>query len=216
MPHDPNLHFDQTILDMIEHSPVGAVPRTPAYQDALNRLQASHQIYESADYKDGYVTARSLGKVESFRASNLDALKSGGIPGDQLESNSSIFDRYVAALPASRRAKAETFRTMVAGRAILHRAKIGVVVHDPVHTLFLVPGTGPHHGLPGNYLHGSAIQLSADAATSRWAVQLHDIDDGAASYDAPDMADALAKLDEVFASAPFNMNELEALGFRLL
>jgi len=217
MPQDPNAQFDQTVLEMIEHSPIGAVPVTPAYQDALRRLYASHQAYADADHKDGHVTARMLGKLPSFHADNLAELIAGRIAPEALEPNAKIFDRYVASLPAARRAKAEGYRLTVAGRVAHHRAKQGVVVaHDPVHTLFLVPGAGPHPGLPGNYLYGSAFQLSADAATSRWAVNLHDSDDGSALFDAADMAAALAKTQEVLESAPFNMNELEALGFRLV
>jgi hypothetical protein len=215
MPQDPNAQFDQTVLDMIEHSPIGAVPVTPAYQDALKRLYASHQAYPDADHKDGHVTARSLARLPLFHAANLAEVTAGQVAPEALESNNSIFDRYVRSLPEARRAKAESHRLTVAGKVAHHRAKQGVVtVHDPVHTLFLVPGTGPHPGLPGNYLYGSAFQVTADAA-SPWAVHLHDSDDGAAHYDAPDMAGALAKLQEVLESAPFNMNELEALGFRL-
>jgi hypothetical protein len=215
MPHNPNEQFDQTVLDMIEHSPIGAVPVTPAYQDAINRLYASHQAYADADHKAGHVTARSLAKLPSFHANNLAELTAGTIAAEALESNASIFTRYVHSLPADRQAKAESHRLTVAGKVAHHRAKHGAVVaHDPVHTLFLVPGTGPHPGLPGNYLYGSAFQLHAEA-TSPWAVHLHDNDDGAALFDAPDMAAALAKLQEVLESAPFNMNELEALGFRL-
>ena len=216
MPHEK---FDQTVLEMIEHSPVGAVPITPAYQDALTRLRASHQVYASADFKDGHVTARSLANLASFHAGNLDALIAGQIAAEALESNASIYSRYVQSLPSSRRAAAESHRVMVAGKPAHHRAKhIGaakVVAHDPVHTLYLVPGTGPHPGLPGNYLHGSALQLHADDPNSPWTIHLHDSDDGAAIFDAPTMAEALAKLQEVLACAPFNMNELEALGFRL-
>ena len=40
MPHDPHAEFDHKVLDQIEHSPVGAVPRTPLYQDALGRPYA--------------------------------------------------------------------------------------------------------------------------------------------------------------------------------
>ena len=215
MPHNPNEQFDQTVLDMIEHSPIGAVPVTPAYQDAINRLYASHQAYADADHKAGHVTARSLAKLPSFSANNLAELMAGTIAAEALEANASIFTRYVHSLPAERQAKAESLRLTVAGKVAHHRTKHGVVAaHDPVHTLFLVPGTGPHPGLPGNYLYGSAFQHSADA-TSPWAVHLHDSDDGAALFDAPDMAGALAKLQEVLESAPFNMNELEALGFRL-
>ncbi len=217
MPHSPHAQFDQTVLDMIDHSPIGAVPVTPAYQDAVKRLYVSHQAYADADHKDGHVTARALAKRPAIHANNLEALIAGQIAPEALEASASIFARYVLSLPAERRAKAEGFRLAVAGRVAHHRAKQGVeAVHDPVHTLFLVPGTGPHPGLPGNYLYGSAFQVRADAATSPWAVHLHDSDDGAAHFDAPTMAEALAKVQEVLESAPFNMNELEALGFRLV
>jgi hypothetical protein len=211
MLNDPNAHFDETVMEMIEHSPIGAVPMTPSYQDALKRLYAAHQVYAHADHKGGHVTARSLAKLPSFHANNLNALIAGQIGAEALESNASIFDRYVQSLPSAHRAKAEAYRALVAGRPVLHRAK---GAHDPIHTLFLVPGTGPHHGLPGNYLYGSAFQVSADATTSPWAVHLHDCDDGAVLFDAPTMHAALAKLHDVLESAPFNMNELEALGFR--
>ena len=200
---------------MIEHSPVGAVPVTPAYQDAIRRLYATHQAYPDADHKDGHVTARSLIKLPSFYAANLDDVVAGKVSAEELEPNAKIFDRYVQSLPMALRAKAESKRLAVAGRVAHHRAKHGgAVAHDPVHTLFLVPGTGPHPGLPGNYLYGSAFQVSADAATSPWAVHLHDNDDGAVLFDASNQAEALVKLQEVLASAPFNMNELMALGFR--
>ncbi len=216
MPPDANTQFDQTVLDMIERSPIGAVPVTPAYQDAVKRLYASHQAYADADHKDGHVTARSLARLPLFHASNLAAVIAGQAAPEELEANNSIFDRYVQSLPAARRAKAESHRLTVAGRVAHHRAKHGVVlVHDPVHTLFLVPGSGPHPGLPGNYLYGSAFQVNGDDA-SPWALNLHDSDDGAALFDAPDTAAALGKLQEVLESAPFNMNELEALGFRLV
>ncbi|MSU23755.1 MAG: hypothetical protein EXS32_08030 [Opitutus sp.] len=216
MPQDPNAHFDQTVLDMIEHSPVGAVPVTPSYQDAIKRLYASHQAYPDADHKTGHVTARSLTKLPHFQANNLAALIAGQIAPEALETNAQIFDRYVQSLPAAYRARAESYRLTVAGRVAHHRAKHGgEIAHDPMHTLFLVPGTGPHPGLPGNYLHGSAFQVNASGAANSWAVHLHDSDDGAAMCDAPSMAEVLAKLQEVLESAPFNLNELEALGFRL-
>jgi hypothetical protein len=218
MPHDPNAQFDQTVLEMIEHSPMGSVPVTPTYQDALARLYAAHQVYASADHRDGHVTARSLARLPSFHAANLDALAAGGIEAAALEPNPGIFDRYVASLPPALRAKAEAFRLRVLGRPVLHRARhVGSeklpIAHDLLHMLFLVPGAGPHPGIPGNYLHGSVLQLGADASDP-WAVQLHDRDDGAALFNSPTMAEALAKLQEVLESAPFNMNELGALGFR--
>jgi len=214
MPQNPHAQFDETVLEMIEHSPVGAIPFTPAYRDALTRLYASHQAYADADHKDGHVTARSLTKLPSFHANNLADLIAGQIAPEALEANASIFDRYIRSLPEARRAKADGVRLLVAGRVAHHRAKHGLVTaHDPIHTLILVPGTGPHPGLPGNYLYGSAFQLNADAG-SPWAVHLHDSSDGAALFDAATMAEALAKLQELLDSAPFNMNELGALGFR--
>lgn len=217
MSQDPYAQFDQAVLDMIEHSPVGAVPLTPAYQDAIRRLYASHQAYPDADHKDGHVTARSLIKLPLFYATNLEALLAGQISTEELEPNAKIFDRYVQSLPVALRTKAEGKRLTVAGKVARHRSHHGVAstVHDPVHTLFLVPGTGPHPGLPGNYLYGSAFQLSADAS-SAWAVHLHDGEDGAVIYDSPNIGDALAKMQEVLASAPFNLNELTALGFKFV
>ena len=190
MPPDPNAYFDQAVLDQIEHSPIGAVPFTPTYQDALKRLYASHQAYAHADHKNGHVTARSLAKLPHFQAKNLEELIAGRIGADA-----------------------------VAGKVAHHRTKhVGddkvSVAHDPIHTLFLVPGTGPHPGLPGNYLHGAAAQLRA-SADSPWSVHLHDSDDGDALFETATMGECLAKLVEVLESAPFNTNELEALGFTL-
>jgi hypothetical protein len=214
MPHDPHAKFDHQVLDLIERSPVGAVPRTPAYRDALDRLQASHRVYPSADHPDGFVTVRSLSTRPCFSASNLDALVAGAIAAAELESNANIFGRYVAALPAELRATAEGHRLLVAGRPAHHRKHGGVITLDPVHTLFLVPGAGPHPGIPGNYLHGSLLQLGGDPANQGWSVHLHDRDDGAATCDTPTLAEACEKLQEVIASAPFHLNELGALGFR--
>jgi hypothetical protein len=214
MPHDPHAEFDHNVLELIEHSPIGAVPQTPAYQDALGRLQTSHQVYPDADHAKGFVTVRSLSTRACFHASNLDALIAGAIDATALESNASIFDRYVAALPAGLRAKAESHRLLVAGRPAHHRKHGGVIAHDPVHTLFLVPGAGPHPGIPGNYLYGSMMQLGADPVMGGWAVHVHDRDDGAAMCDVPTLSDVLEKLQELIGSAPFHLNELGALGFR--
>lgn len=210
MPHDIHAEFDHAVLEMIEHSPIGAVPRTLTHQDALKRLLATQQVYASADHKDGFVTARSLAKEPSFYAENLDALIAGQIAAEALESNALIFERYVQSMPLDLRARAESKRLMVAGKPAHHRSKHdGAVIHDPVHSLFLVPGAGVHPGLPGNYLYGFVHEMSTDV----WTVHLHDSDDGAAKFDAPNQADALAKLQEVIASAPFHLSELEALGF---
>jgi len=197
------------------------VPVTPSYQDALKRLYASHKAYADADHKDGHVTARSLSRLQNFHADNLDALVAGAIAPEALETNFSIFDRYVRSLPADRRARAESYRAKVAGRPILHRAKHAgseklPVAHDLTHSLFLVPGSGPHPGLPGNYLHGSVLQLGAEAPPGSWAIQIHDCDDGAAVLNAPTMQAALSQLQEVLDSAPFSMDELEGLGFRIV
>ena len=214
MPYDPHAEFDHKVLDQIEHSPVGAVPRTPLYQEAITRLLASHQIYANADHPAGYVTARSLATRPCFQANNLAALTAGAIDAEALESNTSIFSRYVAALPPALHAKAESLRLLVAGSPAHHRKHGGVIAHDPVHTLFLVPGAGRNVGIPGNYLHGSVLQLSLDPA-SGWSLHLHDNDDGAAMCDVPTLRDALEKLEEIIASAPFHLRELVALGFRL-
>ena len=216
MPSNPHAQFDESVLELIEHSPIGAVPGTPSHRDAVARLYASHQVYADADHKDGHVTARSLARRPSFYASNLDALMAGTIDAAALEPNAAIFDRYVASLPLERRAKAESRRFDVAGKPAHHRKHGGVIAHDPVHTLFLVPGSGPNVGLPGNYLYGSLLELGTDPAKAGWAVHLHDSDDGAAAADAPNLAEALGKLQELLASAPFKMDELTALGFRML
>jgi hypothetical protein len=217
---DPNAQFDSTVLEMIEHSPVGAVPSTPSYQDALKRLYAAHRIYADADHRDGHVTARTLARLPSFHAANLGELVAGAIDVGALEGNSSIFDRYVRSLPAALQGRAEGFRARVAGRPVLHRKHAGAdrahAHHELTHSLFLVPGAGPHPGIPGNYLYGSALQTGTEAAPGHWAVQVHDSDDGAAVFDAADMAGAFAKLQEVLDSAPFDMGELGGLGFRIL
>jgi hypothetical protein len=214
MPHDPHAEFDHNVLDLIEHSPVGAVPRTPAYQDALGRLRASHQVYPDADHVDGFVTVRSLAARGCFHAENLDAWTAGIIEATAVESNASIFDRYVAALPTGLHAKAEALRLRVAGRPALHRKHGGVLATDPVNLLFLVPGAGPNPGIPGNYLHGFLLQRGNDSAADGWSIHLHDSDDGASMCDLPTLRDALEKLQEVIASAPFHLSELGALGFR--
>lgn len=221
MRNDPSAQLDDSVLEMIEHSPVGAVPNTPAFQDALNRLRASHRVYADADHRDGNVTARSLAARPAFHAANLEALVCGAIAAEALESNASIFDRYVQALPAALHARAEGFRIKVVGRPVHHRAKHAggerlPVAHDLPHTIFLVPGAGPHPGLPGNYLHGSVAQAGPDGAPGSWVLHIHDNDDGAAICEFPVMKEALARLQDVLGSAPFDMNELEALGFRLV
>lgn len=210
---DPNTEFDHAVLDKIEASPIGAVPGTPAYQDSLRRLYAAQQVYPSADHKGGHVTARSLISLPFFHANNLDAFIAGEINDEALEPNASIYDRYVQSLPLDLRSRAEAQRTMVIGKPILHRARHGVqAVHDPLHTLFLVPGAGPHPGLPGNYLHGAVFHVG-DEATGNWVLHVHDREDGASLFGTPKLADALAKLEEVLASAPFHLNELDGLGF---
>lgn len=210
MPHDSHAEFEHAVLELIEHSPIGAVPRTLTHQDALKRLLSTQQVYASADHKDGFVTARALAKLPSFHAENLDELIAGRIAPDALETNARIFDRYVQSLPEALRARAEGKRLAVAGKPTHHRSKHdGAVIHDPVHSLFLVPGGGVHPGLPGNYLFGFVQEMSAGA----WTVHLHDSDDGAATFAAPNLPEALGKLEEVLASAPFHLSELEALGF---
>ncbi len=218
MPHDPHAEFDQTVLEMIEHNPLGVVPHTPVYQDALLRLKNTHQVYASADHKGGYVSARSLVTLPVFFAQNLGDYLSGNIEGPALEPDASIFLRYVQSLPLPARLKAEAIRPLLVARKAHHRAKHGEGGHDPllepVHSLFLVPGSGPHPGLPGSYLHGSVMQTTGDARQGPWAVHLHDSADGAASCELPSPQAAYEKLQEVLASAPFLLSELDSLGFR--
>ena len=218
MSNAPHTQIELTVLDMIENSPVGAVPHTPTYQDALRKLHASHRVYSSADFKDGHVTVRSLAKAPLFHANNLDALIAGRIDVSALESNDRIFDRYVQSLPETLRAKAESQRLRVVGKPVQHRKHHGPgeapAVHDPVHSIFLVPGTGPHPGLSGNYLYGSLHEVIHPGAPSTWTVSLHDGDDGASALNAPVITEALTALQDVIASAPFELSELASLGFK--
>ena len=220
MHHEPHEQFDHAVLDMIEHSPAGAVPMTPAYQDALKRLYGAHQVYASADHKDGHVTARSLAGHPCFHASNMEAVADGSLPPDSLEPNGLIFDRYVLSLPPALRQGAEAYRLKVIGRPVHHRAKhVGAeklpAVHDLVHTIFLVPGCGPHPGLPGNCLYGSVVQVGEDGGVGSWALHVHDRDDGLALREASTCQASMSKLQELVECAPFDMAELEALGFRM-
>jgi hypothetical protein len=218
MSQDPNAQFDAAVLDKIELSPVGAVPHTPAYQDALKRLYASHQVYADADHKDGHVTARSLSSLPCFHATNFEAYVAGKIADTALEKNAEIFERYLQSLSPEKRTKAEAFRTSVPGKPIHHRKHAGAaatqIIHDPVHSLFMVPGGGPHPGLPGNYLYGFILEVSGKPGAAPWALHLHDGQDGVELYEAASLTDAFEKLQELLASAPFHLSELAELGFR--
>ena len=217
MPQDPHALSDLSVLEMIEQSAVGAVPFTPSYQAAIRRLYASHLVYASADHKHGHVTARSLGKAPVFFANNLDALVNGSVEAAALESNASIFARYVQSLPEALRTRAEGYATAVVGRSVHHRKHHGLVtpgIHDPLHSLFLVPGGGVHHGLPGNYLHGLIVEIPHPGAAVTWAVRLQDDAGGAATFEADTQAEALEKMQEVLGSVPFALGELATLGFK--
>jgi hypothetical protein len=221
MSQDPNAQFDEAVLDMIDHASGGTVPGTPSYQDALKRLYAAHKVYANADRKDGHVTARSLSGAKHFHASNLAEFMSGAVAAEALEANPAIFERYLASLAPALRAKAETFRQKVVGRPVHHRSKhLGTeklpAAHDLLHSLFLIPGAGPHPGLPGNYLYGSVVEAIPGAAHGPWSVHVHDSDDGDAVFDTPTVQGAFAKLQEVLESAPFKMDELEGLDFKML
>lgn len=215
MPQDPNAAFDSALLERIELSSAGGVPHTPAYQDALKRLQASHQVYADADHKDGYVSARSLTGRAVFHAGNLADFAAGRVDGTALETNLAIFDRYVRSLNSTQQSKAEGYRASVPGKPIHHRKHAGhAPVHDPVHTLFLVPGGGPHPGLPGNYLYGFLHEIPGVGGSAAWSIILHDSQDAVELFDAPTLTQAFEKLEEVLASAPFHLGELAELGFR--
>jgi hypothetical protein len=210
---DPHAQFDQALLDLIEHSPTGAVPHTPAHQDALGRLRAAHQVYPSADHKGGYVTVRSLAALPLFYAQNLEAFIAGTIEAEALEADAGIFSRYVHSLPAASKPRAEEFRALMVARRTHHRARHGAeAAREPAHTLFLVPGTGPQPGLPGNYLYGSAVQTASDRE-GPWALHVHDLEPGASTREFPSRAAALAALQDLLASAPFQLGELATLGF---
>jgi hypothetical protein len=211
MSHDPFAQIDQNVLDLIEHSPEGAVPHTPTYQDALARLKAAHQVYGSADHRDGYVTVRSLAKLPVFFADNLEGYLGGTVTETDLESDGSIFDRYVQSRPSERQREAEGFRQLVVAKKTQHRSKHGEVAHDPVHSLIMLPGSGPNPGLPGDYLVGSV----AEEVGGGWLLQMHDRIDGAASRHVQTQAEALEALQDLVASAPFLLSELESLGFTL-
>ncbi|MEY4487929.1 MAG: hypothetical protein RIQ79_437 [Verrucomicrobiota bacterium] len=216
MSFNPHAQIDQTVLDMIEHSPVGAVPHTPAYQDALVRLRAAHQVYVSADHKNGFVTVRSLSALPSFYAQNLETFLAGKVEVAALESEASIYSRYVKSLPATLQAGAEERRAAVVAKRAHHRAKHGEdAVQDPAHTIFLIAGAGPNPGLPGNYLYGSVLQATADAENGAWTLHVHDREDGAAVCEVASQVAAFEKLQEVLASAPFLISELDSLGFRM-
>lgn len=215
-PEDAQSHADHTLLDMIEYSPTGAVPHTPTHQDALARLLGSHQVYASADHKGGYVTARSLRNRPSFHALNLEAFLAGEIQVEDLEGDGPIYDRYVASLPAALRAEAENYRSRVVARKIHHRVKTGEVIHDPAHTLVLVPGAGPHPGLPGNYLYGSVLEIGASGTPGSCGIHLHDREDGLAENMCDSRQATLIVLRDVLASAPFQLAELDAIGFHMV
>jgi hypothetical protein len=219
MPQDPNAVFDDSVMEMIEHSPIGAVPHTTSYVESLARLHAANKVYPSADHKGGHVTSRSLSGSPCFLATNLEALAAGTIPPEALEPNAKIFDRYLQSLPAAFRPLAEAHRIKVTGKPIHHRKHHGgeaAVHHDPVHSLFLVPGTGAHHGLPGNYLYGSVFQTGPAGASGGWAIHLHDADDGASFLQSPDLPTAVATVTELIGTAPFHLRELEAFGFKAI
>lgn len=211
---DALTEMDHAVLELIEHSPTGVVPHTPSHQDALRRLTAAHQVYPSAEHDHGYVTARSLAGRPCFQATNLEVLRAG--QAESLEPNAEVFNRYVRSLPAELQRRAESSRATVAGKPAHHRARHGMpsTVHDPVHTLFLVPGGGPHPGLPGNYLYGFMLETAGGASGASWSIHLHDRQDGEVVCDCGTVEEALTHLQELVESAPFHMEELEAFGFR--
>lgn len=207
--------LEQQVLERIEHSPTGAVPHTPLYQTALGHLRAAFQVYPSAEYKDGWVTARSLAAKPVFHAANLEAVLAGREPSESLEPDADVFARYVASLPPALQPRADAARNQLVARKLHHRAKHKAEVqHEPVHALFLLPGGGNHAGLPGSYLHGAVIEHPATASTPAfWSVDLHDSEDGAMIIEVPAAAAALEKVQELLASAPFHLAEIEPYGF---
>lgn len=216
MPHAPLSDFDHNVLDLIEHSPTGSVPRTPTYDESLVRLYAAQQVYHNSDHKNCHVTARSLARQPVFVAGGLMELASTPDDYSKLESNGAVFERYLSSLTPEQKDKAESLRVRVAGKPIHHRLKAGgTMVRDPLHSLFLIPGAGPQPGFPGNYLRGSVDEIEDQAHLTVWRVQIMDSDNDASVCILPTLADALEKLQELFDSVPFHLTELEALGFEL-
>jgi len=206
------------VLDIIEQSPVGAVPRTPAHQDAMRRLQDAHQVYASADHPDGFATSRVLATLPFFWAENLEDVLKGKVPVAELESDESIFNRYIDSLPDELKKVAEEGRGHVIERRQQHRTHKGEDdVHDPMHTLLMMPGVGLNPGMSGNYLFGSLVQTEGtdEDLSGAWQIHLHDRDDGAAICEMASVEAALEKAEEVMVSAPFLLSELSALGFQL-
>lgn len=217
MPHNPHEEIDHAVLDMIDRSAVGAVPRTPTYDEAISRLLASRQIYHSSDHRNGYVTARSLATLPVFLPSGLEALSTAGPEASaSVEASSGVYDRYASSLPAAAKARALELRATIVGKAVHHRPKAGGAAHarDPLHALFLVPGAGPQPGLPGNYLRGTLDELPA-ASGATWRIQIMDTDTDASVWSTSDLGEAVARVAEVAACAPFHLDELAALGFEL-
>ncbi len=212
MPTSSNSPFDQSVLDLIEHNAGGSVPHTPTYDDALARLRSTQQIYANADHKGGHVTARSLAGRAPFYATNLPGTATSLEQVPTLETNASIFARYLASLSPAQRVQAEKFRLAVTGRPVHHRHKgEGPQIHDPLSTIFLLPGGGPQPGLPGNYLHGFLSEGQGDA----WCIQVLDSDTDLAVAEEHSLAKILERFQDLLACAPFHLTELESLGFTL-
>jgi hypothetical protein len=218
MPQNPNVEFDLHTLDLIEINPTGSVPATPAFQDSILRLVGSHQIYANADFKGGYATARILAGKPCFFARNIKDAAENKITTDLIESNNSIFDRYLDSLDEKIKINASARREAVVGKVSHHRAKWiddkKVVGYEPIHSLFLIPGCGKHVGLPGNYLYGMLFE-TLEGSNSSWAIHIHDTDVGLATCSVGTFQNAFTKLEEIVASAPFAMAELGALDFKL-
>ena len=216
MPHAALTAFDQTVLDLIEQSPTGSVPRTPTYDESIARLEAAQQVYQSSDYEDGHVTARSLARRPHFVAAGLLELAAHPDDRTSIEANASVFARYAGSLPAALRARAEPFRLAAVGHAVHHRLKAGgVLARDPLHSIFLVPGAGLRLGPPGNYLLGAIDEVPPAEAPAHFLIRILDADTVAAGCALPGLAEALGRLEEVLGSAPFHLSELESLGFEL-
>jgi len=58
------------------------------------------------------------------------------------------------------------------------------------------------------------VEIMTPGEPSRWTVSLHDAEDSSAVVEALDIPTALDLLKEVAASAPFELSELDALGFK--
>jgi hypothetical protein len=101
------------------------------------------------------------------------------------------FDEYVAAHP-----EGESFRAWVTSSGRNKHVK-------------LIPGAGPHSGLPGEYLHAHLVHSDE----CMW-ISVRDCDDGYITKVVDDKEEGLQELENLKKLAPFHLWELEEFGYK--